>query len=288
MAATNIPEHFKNKTFFVKSLFHGVAFNIREEHYPNGRLCIRLCTTNTPPTDYGTITTNLLDDDPGKHAFFVQDRFNPDLFSALLASGVFIDVRHPRHTAWKFASGRATSFENGEALEDELVLIEGGSQRMPAKNVPLGVSAWRLNQIGLPRGEKYLGRRLQEAPICPYCGTASEHVDGDVVYPHRPELADKKFWLCRPCDAYVGCHPGTPEPLGRLANAELRKAKMEAHTAFDKLWKGDQAQMRRADAYKWLAAELGIGVDDCHIGMFDLDACKKVIEATTQRLREAT
>ncbi|WP_088258626.1 zinc-finger-containing protein [Fimbriiglobus ruber] len=24
------------------------------------------------------------------------------------------------------------------------------------------------------------------------------------------------------CDAYVGCHPGTETPLGRLANKELR------------------------------------------------------------------
>ena len=276
MAATNIPEQFKNKTFTLD----GLEVMMVEEHYPNGRLCLRLYLASNPSSRYATITTDIPHEDPGNNAFFINpEGVNVPMLTELIASGVFINVRNPKVTAWKFSKGRLVHFENGAALEDQLVLINSNTA-WPAKNVALG-------QVGTTADGKYLGRRLQEAPICPYCGTASEHVGGDVVYPHKPELADKKFWLCKPCDAYVGCHPGTPEPLGRLANAELRRAKMEAHTAFDKLWKGDQAQMRRADAYRWLAAELGIGVDDCHIGMFDLDACKKVIEVATQRLREA-
>lgn len=62
------------------------------------------------------------------------------------------------------------------------------------------------------------------APTCPYCGKDSVLVNGHVIYPHRPDLLEKKFYWCKPCDAYVGCHPGTANPLGRLANAELRRA----------------------------------------------------------------
>lgn len=111
--------------------------------------------------------------------------------------------------------------------------------------------------------------------LCPYCNEATKLVTGKEIYPHRPDLYDKKFWQCKKCDAYVGCHPGSNNPLGRLANAELRQAKMKAHAAFDPKWK--KGNMKRAIAYKWLAEQLGIACSDCHIGMFDVEMCKKVV-----------
>ena len=113
--------------------------------------------------------------------------------------------------------------------------------------------------------------------LCHYCFRKPELVGGDTIYPHRPDLYEKKFYLCRPCDAYVGCHPGTTEPLGRLANAELRKAKQAAHAAFDPKWKG--GDMKRKEAYAWLATQLGIDFNDCHIGMFDVETCRRVVDA---------
>ena len=111
---------------------------------------------------------------------------------------------------------------------------------------------------------------------CPYCNQEAHQVGGAAIYPHRPDLYAKKFYQCVPCDAYVGCHPGTTTPLGRLANAELRKAKSEAHLAFDPMWKSKK--MSRHAAYIWLAAKLGIKPADCHIGMFDAHDCHRVIE----------
>ena len=120
---------------------------------------------------------------------------------------------------------------------------------------------------------------------CPYCNKPAELVSGDVIYPHRPDLAGLNFWLCRPCDAYVGCHrPGAwteqgisdgTMPLGRLANAELRRAKSQAHAAFDPLW--GKGKMRRSAAYGWLSKQLGIPKQHCHIGMFDAETCAKVV-----------
>lgn len=112
--------------------------------------------------------------------------------------------------------------------------------------------------------------------LCPYCVSRPERVGGDVIYPHRPDLYGRRFYLCRPCDAYVGCHPGTTEPLGRLANAELRKARQKAHAAFDPMWKG--GGQKRKEAYSWLASRIGVDVKDCHIGMFDVETCRRVVE----------
>ena len=112
--------------------------------------------------------------------------------------------------------------------------------------------------------------------ICPYCNSHPKLVNGEAIYPYREDLHKKYFWLCFECNAYVGCHPGGKKPLGRLANAELRGYKSAAHAAFDPSWK--DRWMSRSDAYKWLSERLGIKKEDCHIGMFDIDMCKKVIE----------
>lgn len=118
----------------------------------------------------------------------------------------------------------------------------------------------------------------EDAPICPYCQQASVLVDGSAMYPHRPDLSDKWFYRCDPCKAWVGCHPNTKTPLGRLANAELRKAKSAAHAAFDPLWKRKTPRKgARSNGYAWLAQQLGIAPADCHIGMMDVDMCKRVV-----------
>lgn len=111
---------------------------------------------------------------------------------------------------------------------------------------------------------------------CPYCGKQAHLVGGSVIYPHRKDLYEKTFYQCKPCNAYVGCHPGTVNPLGRLANAELRKAKMAAHAAFDPLWK--TGIKKRGSAYAWLQEALGIDKKDCHIGMMDVAMCNRVVE----------
>ena len=88
--------------------------------------------------------------------------------------------------------------------------------------------------------------------MCPYCGRHAVLVKGDVIYPHRPDLFEKNFWQCEPCGAYVGCHEANPkfgfdgtQPLGRLADAKLRKAKWDAHAVFDPLWRDKHFKTRK-------------------------------------------
>lgn len=129
--------------------------------------------------------------------------------------------------------------------------------------------------------------------MCQYCDKPAQLVTGKAIYPHRPDLSEKRFWQCGRCKAYVGCHPparangkggqgdGTV-PLGRLANAELRAAKQAAHEAFDPLWRS--GEMTRREAYAWLAEQLGIKGSLCHIGEFDVAQCQAVTEAVWKRM----
>jgi|WetSurMetagenome_2_1015567.scaffolds.fasta_scaffold1201624_2 hypothetical protein len=116
---------------------------------------------------------------------------------------------------------------------------------------------------------------------CPYCTNTAELVTGAVIYPRRPDLSHKLFWSCSPCGAYVGCHPGTSNSLGRMANAELRQARSNAHAWFDRIWQA--REMSRSKAYAWLAKRLGLPVEKAHIGMFDAEMCRRVVEACMER-----
>jgi hypothetical protein len=147
--------------------------------------------------------------------------------------------------------------------------------------LPVGVPATTGNEVpdvlaryGVFAMEKCASKKLQVA--CPYCGKQAAMVTGKEVYPHRPDLFEKTFYQCAPCDAYVGCHPGTRKPLGRLADATLRVAKRRAHDVFDPLWR--QSGRSRKSCYAWLAGKLNIAVEDCHIGMFDVSTCHLVIK----------
>jgi len=123
-----------------------------------------------------------------------------------------------------------------------------------------------------------------KAPICPYCGNESEITNGSKIYPFCDDLIGLRFWVCWPCDAYVGCHKANNklgftgiEPLGTLANAELRKLRSEVHKIFDPLWKNRVFRSRKR-AYNWLANVLKIPTDECHIGMFGINRCINAIE----------
>jgi zinc-finger-containing domain len=128
--------------------------------------------------------------------------------------------------------------------------------------------------------ETYLFRKTElsfdlnlVAPVCPYCSNDAILEDGARVL--GPSYGF--IWICAPCDAYVGVHRDSPnfEPLGRLANAELRQWKIRAHEAFDPLW--ESGAMTRHEAYAKLARLMGLEEKDAHIGMFDVQQCRRMI-----------
>jgi len=114
-----------------------------------------------------------------------------------------------------------------------------------------------------------------EHVVCTYCGQQADLYTGASLYPRRPSLAHAFFYHCKPCDATVSCHPGTSIPKGTLADAKLRKARLRAHQAFDPLWQ--KGFINRSNAYAWLARQMQIDVDYCHMALFNLDECEQVI-----------
>lgn len=119
--------------------------------------------------------------------------------------------------------------------------------------------------------------------VCPYCNTKAEVVGGQEIYPHRPDLFKKKFWFCRPCDAYVGCHEekycgknGT-KPLGTLANKKLRRLRSQVHRHLDPLWRDGIEFSNRKEAYGWLAKMMEIDKKECHIAKFDEVMCLEAL-----------
>ncbi len=109
---------------------------------------------------------------------------------------------------------------------------------------------------------------------CPYCGGHARLRSSAVVY----RRTFGYVYLCEHyprCDAYVGCHPGTTRPLGRLADAALRRWKRRAHAAFDPLWRS--GRMTRRDAYRVLQHLMGLDETRAHIGQFDIDQCRLLI-----------
>ena len=120
------------------------------------------------------------------------------------------------------------------------------------------------------------------ACTCAECGAGAEMVGGDRIYPHRPDLVVKKFYLCG-CGAYVGTHPGTCQPLGTPAGSITRRARSEAHAHFDALYKevgrrkpeGGNARKR---GYRWLAERMEMTSDECHIGMMTASQATRVVE----------
>ena len=112
----------------------------------------------------------------------------------------------------------------------------------------------------------------------------TEVVPGDIVQAgiliSNSEVGMGSFgmiYLCPRCGAYVGVHKGSDKPLGRLANSELRNWKKAAHAAFDPLWKYGPYRGRRNEAYRWLSEKMGTPIEFTHIGMFDVDQCRKVV-----------
>jgi len=116
--------------------------------------------------------------------------------------------------------------------------------------------------------------------ICPYCNKQTKYVNNSVVYKQNTGM----IYYCVDCNAYVGVHKGTSKSLGRLANVELRKAKIQAHRYFDNIWK--QAMIKydwskfkaRQTAYNWLSKQLNIPIEFTHIGMFDMETCNIAIQ----------
>lgn len=113
---------------------------------------------------------------------------------------------------------------------------------------------------------------------CPYCGSRAFLRPASVIYGTKASDPTAPYYVCArypACDSYVPAHRRTCLPMGTLANAPLRRKRIQAHAAFDRLWK--DGLMSKRQAYLWLQAKLDLPEQEAHIGRFSAFRCEQVI-----------
>ena len=113
---------------------------------------------------------------------------------------------------------------------------------------------------------------------CPYCGSRAYLQPSSVVYGDRADDVEANLYVCArypACDAYVAAHKDTLLPMGTLADRNLRRKRMEAHSALNRLI--SSGLMNRKQAYRWLQIQLGLPESETHIAKFSELRCQKVI-----------
>lgn len=127
-------------------------------------------------------------------------------------------------------------------------------------------------------------RSLLPAPTrCPYCNSSVKYTSHAEIYGGKTFNDWPYIYLCenKPCSASVGVHKGTSHPLGTLADQVTKDARRRAHAAFDPIWQSKQ--LKRTEAYRWLAAQLDLETWRCHISWFDVSYCDQVVRLCKQR-----
>ena len=126
-----------------------------------------------------------------------------------------------------------------------------------------------------------LDEKIVRGLICPYCNCPTKMVTDREIHGPRSNF-NRTFIQCiENNDHYVGTF-ANGRALGRLANADLRKLKMKAHSLFDPLWKEPIKIFRTRDrAYRWLANEMNLTNYEMHFGMFDDHQCNQAIGILT-------
>ena len=144
-----------------------------------------------------------------------------------------------------------------------------------------GRNGWFWGCSGYPECKNTIdpsGSSRPPAPIAPE-GTP-EITCPDCGRPMR--LRNSKYGLFWGCSGYPECratHGAHPDgrPLGRPGTKEEKEARVRAHAAFDRLWSGKGAPMRRDEAYRWMQEAMGLSDEDAHIGKFDVGQSETLI-----------
>ena len=88
---------------------------------------------------------------------------------------------------------------------------------------------------------------------CPYCGSLATLRQASAIHGLSDISAGTYLYVCRrwpACDAYVTADRRTKQPLGTLANGDLRHKRILAHHALHSVQ--TQLGMSRDQSYRWL------------------------------------
>lgn len=108
--------------------------------------------------------------------------------------------------------------------------------------------------------------------ICPFCNKQAEWCANEAIY-GRNFGRSYMMYLCKPCDAYVGCHNNTKVPLGTMANREMREWRKKAHAVIDPFWR--EGRHKRSKVYETISKAVGF---EFHVGSSDIEMCQRIIK----------
>lgn len=113
---------------------------------------------------------------------------------------------------------------------------------------------------------------------CPYCHAPVVRRYGRDLFGSAAKNPGALYYVCSrypSCDAYVSAHKKGGLPMGTPADANLRRKRVLAHQAFNRLW--EDGLMTKKQAYRWLQCALGLPEDQAHIACFSHYQCDRVI-----------
>lgn len=109
---------------------------------------------------------------------------------------------------------------------------------------------------------------------CNYCNNEAIWCENKTIY-GRNYGKSYMVYYCKPCDAYVGCHNNTKQPLGSLANKELRELRKKSKNMWIEKCNIDWSDSRsKANGYRDLRNRLGY---EFHFGESTKEQCLQVI-----------
>ena len=112
---------------------------------------------------------------------------------------------------------------------------------------------------------------------CDVCGSSNIRYTSNAEIYHGKQYGNGYCYICDNCKSSVGVHNTKSKmPLGRFANKEMKKLKMECHNKFDILWK--EKGFKRKDCYGYLANKLGLHLRETHFGWFDIEYLNKALD----------
>ena len=120
--------------------------------------------------------------------------------------------------------------------------------------------------------------------LCPYCGRQAVLRDARYVYGFKAVV--RYVYVCAgypECNAYVNVHEWNMEPMGTLANGELRNKRIQTHKVFDRIWQN--GIMTKGNAYEWMKIKLDLSRDQAHIANFNESMCDRFIAECTKTLQ---
>lgn len=120
---------------------------------------------------------------------------------------------------------------------------------------------------------------------CPYCGAKAALHSASYVYGETANGSDLLYVCDRypKCNSYVAAHRKSKKPMGTLANGDLRNKRIQAHRAFDWIWKS--GLMTKWQAYKWMQSKLGLSDKQAHIAKFSEYMCDRLIVICNEAYR---